>query len=106
MISAILLEVHRTLDHLGFPVFPRDDDYFSTTVDSILVLLDQMIAIFGVCPELLSPRSRVLRLQYALHLTPGASVAAWGFGDSSIQMGLTRGPKININLDQVELLLV
>ena len=45
MISTILLEVHRTLDYVEFPIFPRDDDYSSTSIDGIMVLLYQMIAI-------------------------------------------------------------
>ena len=106
VITAILSEVHRTLDHLEFPIFPRDDDYSSTSIDSILVLLDQMIVIFGLSPEIVSLRNRALRLQFALLLGPNTSVAAQGFGDSSRQLSrVTRGrPKININLDQVELL--
>ena len=70
-----------------------------------MVFLDQVIAIFGLCPELSSLRSRAQRLHFALYSGPSTSVAAQGFGDSSLQIRSTRGrPKITINLDQVELL--
>ena len=108
MIPVILSEVRRTLDYVEFPLFPSlddADDYSLTSIDGVLVLLDQMIAIFGLHSDLLSLRSRALRLHFALYSGPSTSVAAQGFGDSSIQTRPTRGrPKITINLDQVELL--
>ena len=107
MIPVILSEVHRTLDYVEFPLFPRDDahDYSWTSIDGVLVLLDQMIAIFGLRSDLLSLPSRALRLHFTLYSGPTTSVAAQGFGDLSIQMRPTCGrPKITIHLDQVELL--
>ena len=50
-----------------------------------------MIAIFGLCSDLLSLPSRDLRLHFTLYSGPSTSVAAQGFGDSSIQMRPTRG---------------
>lgn len=70
-----------------------------------MVLLDRMSSIFGLGPELISIRNRAVRIHFAFHSGPSTSVSALGFGDSSLQMGSSRGrPKISINVDQVELL--
>ena len=95
----------RTLDHLEFVMVPRDDDFCSTSIDSVVVLLDQMSSIFRLGRELISLRNRAVHINLAFHLGCSTSLSALGFGAYSLQMGSSRGRRrISINVDQVELL--
>lgn len=107
VLSTIVCEVQRALDQLeSQPRVSQDTDYCSTRVDSIIILLDAMIVQFEYSQELVSLRSRALRLQFALLFREHTnSTSAHGFGESSLRISAGRGrPRIMVNVDQVEML--